>query len=91
MREIKQRSELATMTLADLKPGQSGRILVVGADGPVRSRLLGMGFRRGELVTLIRRAPLNDPLEFRLGTGHISIRRSDAARIEIAPEEKSHE
>jgi ferrous iron transport protein A len=44
-----------------------------------------LGFRYGEQVELVRKAPLADPLEFRINGGHISLRRADARAIEIDP------
>ena len=46
-------------------------------------QLVTMGFLIGELVTLERIAPLKDPLIITSGTNHISIRKSDAKKIEI--------
>jgi ferrous iron transport protein A len=75
------------MTLADLKPGERGRITAIAAAAPIRSRLWELGFRNGEQVELVRRAPLADPLEFRINGGHISLRRADAQAIKIDPAE----
>jgi ferrous iron transport protein A len=70
-------------SLRDLKPGQSGRIIKVEATGPIRRRLFDLGIRSGEIVRMIRIAPLRDPLEISLGNGHISLRRSEAALITV--------
>lgn len=72
------------MTLADLNPGESGRIVEINAASSVRHRLMDFGLRRGEVVTMVRRAPLTDPIEFRLRGGYISLRRTDAECIEVA-------
>ena len=71
------------MSLNDLKPGQSGKVISVSGQGAIRRRLLDLGIRSGETIKMIKAAPLRDPLEISLGNGHISIRRSEAALIEI--------
>ncbi|HDL03245.1 MAG: hypothetical protein DRP46_09130 [Candidatus Zixiibacteriota bacterium] len=71
------------MSLNDLKPGQSGKVISVAGQGAIRRRLLDLGIRSGETIKMIKAAPLKDPLEISLGNGHISIRRSEAALIEI--------
>jgi Fe2+ transport system protein FeoA len=71
------------LTLADLKPGETGRIVAVEATPMVRHRLMDFGFRRGEMVTMVRQAPLTDPIEFKLRGGYVSLRKTEAALVEI--------
>ncbi|SYZ74363.1 FeoA family protein [Candidatus Zixiibacteriota bacterium] len=71
------------MSLDQLKPGQAGRVLDIAGVGELRRRLLDLGLRRGEIVTMIKAAPLRDPLQVSLGYGHISIRRSEASLISV--------
>nr|MBN2278688.1 ferrous iron transport protein A [candidate division Zixibacteria bacterium] len=71
------------MSLNELKPGQMGRITRVAGIGPIRRRLLDLGIHPGETITMVKSAPLRDPLEVSLGNGHISICRSEAALITI--------
>ncbi len=71
------------MSLNELKPGSTGKIVMVGGYGVTRRRLLEMGIRAGALVKMIKSAPLLDPLEISLGNGHISIRRAEAALISV--------
>ena len=66
-----------------LNPGQAGRIVRVGGQAAVRRRLLELGLVRGELITVERVAPLGDPVEFTIKGYHLSLRRRDAARIEV--------
>lgn len=47
-------------------------------------RLLEMGFVPGVEVTLVKRAPLGDPLELRLRGFHVSLRRAEARAVELA-------
>ena len=70
--------------LSDLGPGESG--VVVGWAGGVPSpRLLEMGVLEGTEIAVIRLAPLGDPIEIELRGYHLSIRKSEAEQIEIAP------
>ena len=70
-------------TLAKLTRGQSGRVLrIVGMD-EVSLRLLEMGLTPGVEVTLVGTAPLGDPLEIELRGYRLSLRRSEAERVEI--------
>ena len=71
--------------LADLHVGQRGRVVAVhGSDG-VGVRLLEMGVTPGIEVTIIGSAPLGDPLELELRGYRLSVRMSEAARVEVEP------
>ena len=69
--------------LSHLKPGQGARILRLPGEEQLAMRLREMGLLRGTEITFIRSAPLGDPMEFRLRGFELSIRRAEAARIEI--------
>ena len=70
-------------TLAQLSRGQCGRIVrVVGMD-EISLRLLEMGLTPGVDITLVGTAPLGDPLEIELRGYRLSLRRSEAERVEI--------
>ena len=71
------------MTLDQLAQGQTGVIRDVMGDDGVAVRLLEMGMTDGEPITLLGAAPLGDPLEFSLRGYRLSLRRSEAARVEI--------
>lgn len=73
----------AKLTLADMEPGDTARITAVHADARVRHRLMDFGFRCGEQVTMIRRAPLADPLEYKLRGAYVSLRKAEAEQIEV--------
>lgn len=69
--------------LAELKPGQSARITALEGQGPLVQRLYEMGLLEGTQITLVRCAPLGDPLEIRvLGYG-LSLRKAEAAWIKV--------
>ena len=70
-----------TVPLSALHPGESGRIAEIQAFGPVRRRLLEMGFLRGEVLKVEKRAPLGDPLELVIKGYHLSLRREEGACI----------
>ena len=70
-------------TLYELKPGQRGVIRSVGAVGALRLRLLDMGLIPKTEVTLIRIAPMGDPIEIALRGYELSLRASDAKNIMI--------
>jgi len=71
------------MTLAELSQGESGEVLSVGGCDEVTVRLLEMGLTPGIVIKHIRSAPLGDPREFELRGYRLSLRQSEAARVEI--------
>lgn len=73
----------AGAALADQPPGTTWRIRALHGQGAIRQRLLDLGFVPGSTVTILRRAPLGDPLEIGLGESFVAIRRAEAARIEV--------
>jgi ferrous iron transport protein A len=70
-------------TLDQLRPGQRGRVLSLQGDAPLVQRLMELGVLEGEEVEVVGFAPLGDPMEIRLGDACLSLRRRDAAGIEI--------
>ena len=68
-------------TIANLKPGQSGIVRKLTAQGAVNQRFLDMGITRGVSVTLERRAPFGDPLAVRLRGYSLSLRKEEAQKI----------
>jgi len=71
------------MTMGDLRPGQKARVLSIGTQGAMRQRILDMGITQNVAVELIKVAPLGDPLELSLRGYQLSLRKSDAALIEV--------
>jgi ferrous iron transport protein A len=71
------------MTLAELKPGEKGRITAVGAMGPLRRRLMDMGILPGEEVKVVKVAPLGDPIEVTIRSYELSLRKNEAAGIGV--------
>jgi ferrous iron transport protein A len=71
------------MTLDELPDGGQGRIAAVHGAGVFRRRLLEIGFLPGTMVSRAGAAPTGDPLLFRLRSTVVSLRRADAARVEL--------
>ena len=71
------------MTLKELQIGQSARILSVGGSGALRQHFLDMGVTPGTAVTLMKLAPMGDPMELRLRGYELTLRLEDAQKIEI--------
>lgn len=73
----------AQTSVAQLTPGQKGRVVQVNGSAGVRHRLLEMGLTRGTVVELIRIAPLGDPIELQVRGYRLSVRKSEAAAVFI--------
>ncbi len=71
------------MTLADLKTGDKAVIVKVKGRGAFRKRIIEMGFVVGKQVIVVKNAPLKDPIEYNILGYEISLRRSEAALIEV--------
>ncbi|NLK05263.1 MAG: ferrous iron transport protein A [Spirochaetales bacterium] len=71
------------MTLGELRPGERARVLSIGTQGAMRQRILDMGITSKVEIQLIKVAPLGDPLDLSLRGYNLSLRRHDAALIEV--------
>ncbi len=76
------------MKLSELRTGDRGVIVKVMGRGAFRKRIIEMGFIRGKEVVVIQNAPLKDPIHYRLMGYDISLRRSEAALIEVVSAEE---
>ena len=72
------------MTLNELKPGQSCRIEAVGGEGALRQHFLDMGVIPGAEATLMKFAPLGDPMELRIHGYELTLRLADAEKIRVS-------
>lgn len=70
-------------TLAELAPGDGGRVTRVSGDADAARRLMDLGLIRGTTVQVVRRAPLGDPLEVKLRGFMLTLRRAEAEHIEV--------
>lgn len=73
------------MNLAELKIGQTATILNVGGKGSLRQHFLDMGVLPGVPVTLVKYAPMGDPMELRVHGYELTLRRADARKIDVSP------
>ena len=73
------------MTLDELDQGGLARVTGVAGGDAISQRLLEMGLTPGVQVRLIGAAPLGDPLELEIRGYRLSIRRAEAARVDIDP------
>ncbi|MEI6347310.1 MAG: ferrous iron transport protein B [Bacteroidota bacterium] len=76
------------MNLTALKQGESAYIVKIIGKGTYRKRLMEMGFSSGTKISVIKKAPFNDPVEYELLGSRIALRNIDAAGIEIELAEK---
>jgi Fe2+ transport system protein FeoA len=75
----------AERPLDHLKPGESGRIARIDAEPAITRRLMELGLVPGTEIEMVRTAPLGDPLEVSVRGLHLSLRRSEAGHIHVAP------
>ena len=71
------------MTLKELKIGESAVIDTVGGTGELRQHFLDMGLIPGEKVTLVKFAPMGDPMELQIHGYELTLRVEDAMKIQI--------
>lgn len=68
-------------TLSDYREGERGKIVDIKGKGKFLTRLLEMGFTKGEDVYVEKYAPLKDPIELIIKDYHVSLRREEAENI----------
>ena len=73
------------MTLRELEPGRSARVESVGGDAALRQHFLDMGVLPGAELTVVKYAPLGDPMEVRIHSYELTLRLQEAAEIGITP------
>ncbi|MCF0122637.1 MAG: ferrous iron transport protein B [Ruminiclostridium sp.] len=76
------------MTLKDLELGASAVVTSVGGEGSLRQHFLDMGVIPGAEVTLMKYAPMGDPMELRIHGYELTLRLADAEKILVSPAEK---
>ena len=75
--------EFIMKTLKEIKIGGTARVVKVHGEGAVRRRIMDMGITRGVEIKITKVAPLGDPLEVTVRGYELSLRKEDAARIEV--------
>ena len=76
------------MKLSELQIGSTATILSVGGSGALRQHFLDMGLIQGTEVTVVKYAPMGDPIELRIHGYELTIRLEDAENIEISKEHR---
>ena len=71
------------MTLREVQVGQSAKVIKLYGTGPVKRRIMDMGITKGQVVEVIRVAPLGDPMEITVRNYELSVRKADAEMIEV--------
>ncbi len=72
------------LTLNELKTGETAKIVRLNGGGAVKRRMMDMGLTSGTEVTVRRIAPLGDPIELSVRGYELSIRKDEAANVEVA-------
>lgn len=70
-------------TLADMRPGDQGRVLSIKGTGLVQQRMLEMGVSPGADIEVLRRAPLGDPIEIHVRGFNLMLRLQEAELVRV--------
>jgi len=76
-------TKIKAMTLASVPPGSRAIVRTIESEPEFRHRLLELGLVPGTVISVLRRAPLGDPLELVVRGSHFSIRRSEAEHVQV--------
>ena len=71
------------MTLDKMVPGMSAKVARLNGEGPVKRRIMDMGITKGTEVAVCKVAPLGDPIEVTVRGYELSLRKEEAAKIEM--------
>ena len=74
---------MSSLTLKDIKVGQTASVTKLGGDGALRQHFLDMGIIPGTEITVVKYAPMGDPVELRLHGYELTLRLADAEQIEV--------
>ena len=70
-------------TLRDVKIGESVKVKALKGEGPVKRRIMDMGITKGVEINLRKAAPLGDPIEVNVRGYELTLRKSEAEKIEV--------
>lgn len=70
-------------TLKDVKVGESAVVKKLHGEGPVKRCIMDMGITKGTVLLVRKVAPLGDPMELNVRNYELSVRKADAAMIEV--------
>jgi len=71
------------MTLDQMKPGESAKVAALKGEGAVKRRIMDMGITKGVVLSVRKVAPLGDPIELTVRGYELSVRKEEAAKIEV--------
>ncbi len=74
------------MKLSELQKGEEAIITKVLGRGAFRKRILEMGFVKGKKISIVKGAPLKDPIQYRIMDYEVSLRKSESSLIEVITE-----
>ncbi|MBT9130358.1 MAG: Fe(2+) transport protein A [candidate division WS2 bacterium] len=74
---------MSVKMLSELKKGEKGKIVKISGKGNVQRRLLDMGLVSGSEIEMQRVAPLGDPMEIKVKGYNLSLRKEEAATIQV--------
>jgi len=72
------------MTLDEVQVGSTAKVVRLNGEGAVKRRIMDMGITKGTEVTVRKVAPLGDPIELTVRGYELSIRKEEAAKVEVA-------
>ena len=70
-------------TLNQVKVGETVKVTKIAGEGPIKRRIMDMGITKGVEIYVRKVAPLGDPVEITVRTYELSVRKADAAIIEV--------
>ena len=79
-----------TLTLSAIPEGGRCVIAKIHGHGGFRNRIMELGFIKGQSVSVLKNAPLKDPIEYEILGSHVSLRRSEASNIEVVSLDESY-
>lgn len=71
------------MTLKEVKPGTTVKVVKISGEGAIKRRIMDMGLTKGVEVFVRKVAPLGDPVEVTIRGYELSVRKADAELIEV--------
>ena len=74
---------MSDTTLDTLRPGEAAHVIGLTPGHPLRRRLMELGFIRGAKVSVLRNAPMGDPVELRIGGTELALRRADLMSVRV--------
>lgn len=75
---------MSIVKLVDMKPGVSGVVEALEGHGNIQHRLVDMGVVKGSHITVVKVAPLGDPVEVKVKGTALALRKNEAAMISVA-------